>query len=121
MTRKWCCVENCGACCHLDPGDRPELEDYLTADQLQKYLSLVGEDGWCINFDHDTRKCSIYEDRPSFCRVTPENFEQMYGIESREFNEFAIECCQEQITGVYGDKSPEMLQYDEKINHLETP
>ena len=115
MNRKWCCVENCGACCHLEPSDRPYLEEYLSQDKLQEYLSLVAKDGWCINFDHDTRKCLIYENRPSFCRVTPENFQKMYDIELEEFNEFAIECCQEQITGVYGNKSEEMQRYNSTI------
>ena len=51
MSRKWCCVENCGACCNLEPSDRPYLDEYLNREQLQEYLSLVGKDGWCINFE----------------------------------------------------------------------
>ncbi len=113
MNKKWRCIENCGACCHLDPSDRPDLADYLTPDQLQEYLSLVGEGGWCINLDQNTRKCLIYENRPLFCRVTPENFEQMYDVEPQEFNEFAIECCQDQITAVYGKNSEEMQKYNQ--------
>jgi Fe-S-cluster containining protein len=108
---KWRCVENCGACCHLDPSDRPDLEEYLTPEELTLYLSLVGEDGWCLNFDHQTRKCLIYEQRPQFCRVEVANFERMYQIQPREFNDFAIECCEQQITGVYGDSSPEMARF----------
>lgn len=111
----WRCVEGCGACCHLDPGDRPDLQDYLTAEELQHYLSLVGEDGWCINFDHQTRKCQIYEQRPRFCRVQPDIFQQMYQIEATEFNEFAIDCCRQQIDGVYGESSEEMTHYNAEI------
>lgn len=108
----WLCVSNCGACCHLDPQERPELEEYLSPEQLKLYLSMVGDEGWCINFDRTTRKCSIYEQRPDFCRVLPDNFEQMYGIEKEEFNDFAIDCCQQQIAGVYGQNSSEMKRYD---------
>ena len=107
----WRCINNCGACCHLDPTDRPDLEDYLSPEQLELYLSMVGKEGWCINFDRATRKCLIYEQRPDFCRVLPDNFEQMYRVEKEEFNNFAIDCCQQQITGVYGKNSQEMQRY----------
>jgi hypothetical protein len=47
----WRCVKLCGACCHLDPTERPGLDEYLSPTELEEYLNLVGEDGWCINFD----------------------------------------------------------------------
>ena len=108
---KWRCVENCGACCHLDPEYRPDLATYLTPEELQLYLSMVGEEGWCINFDRQTRKCTIYERRPRFCRVQPDIFESMYDIKPDEFDDFAIACCHQQITGVYARKSPELANY----------
>lgn len=111
----WRCVKQCGACCHLDPADRPELEEYLPPDELMLYLSLVGEDGWCIHFDQTTRECQIYADRPRFCRVAPDVFEQMYGIEPEDLNDFAIDCCRQQIEGVYGDRSLEMLRFDREV------
>lgn len=111
----WCCVSNCGACCNLAPADRPNLNDYLSPEQLALYLSMVGEEGWCINFDRATRKCLIYEQRPDFCRVLPDTFEQMYGVDKEEFNDFAIDCCQQQIAGVYGNNSPEMKRYNQEI------
>ncbi|MDX2214033.1 MAG: YkgJ family cysteine cluster protein [Oculatellaceae cyanobacterium bins.114] len=111
----WRCVKQCGACCHLDPSDRPDLEEYLTPDDLAIYLSLVGVDGWCTNFDQDTRECRIYPDRPRFCRVEAEVFQQMYEIEPEELNEFAIDCCRQQIEGVYGDRSLEMIRFDQAI------
>lgn len=76
---------------------------------------MVGEEGWCVNFDHTTRKCNIYDDRPRFCRVEPEIFQDMYGIESEELSDFAIGCCREQIEGVYGDRSLEMLRFDQEV------
>ena len=111
----WCCVSNCGACCNLAPADRPNLNDYLSPEQLALYLSMVGEEGWCINFDRATRKCLIYEQRPDFCRVLPDTFEEMYGVDKEEFNDFAIDCCQQQIAGVYGNNSPEMKRYNQEI------
>jgi uncharacterized protein len=109
----WQCVSNCGACCHLDPSERPELEEYLSKEELKLYLSMVGEEGWCINYDRDTRTCKIYQERPRFCRVLPETFKNMFGIELEEFNDFAIECCEQQISAVYGDVSEEMVRYQE--------
>ncbi len=111
----WLCVKQCGACCHLDPTDRPDLEDYLSAADLELYLSMVGDDGWCINFDSSSRECRIYENRPSFCRVETKTFEAMFGVEPEELNDFAIDCCREQIEGVYGDRSLEMLRFDQAI------
>ncbi|NWF61907.1 MAG: YkgJ family cysteine cluster protein [Fischerella sp.] len=114
----WQCVKQCGACCHLDPAYRPDLHDYLSPEELELYLSMVGEEGWCINFDINTRECRIYPNRPRFCRVEPEVFENMYGITPEELNDFAIECCQEQIEGVYGDRSLEMLRFNKAVGYL---
>ena len=114
----WRCINNCGACCHLDPADRPDLDDYLSPEQLELYLSMVGKEGWCINFDRATRKCLIYEQRPDFCRVLPDTFEQMYGVEKDEFNDFAIDCCQQQITAIYGGHSSEMQRYQRETECL---
>lgn len=110
----WQCIK-CGACCQLDPTDRPDLDQYLSPEELVLYLSLVGEDGWCINYDHENRECRIYDDRPRFCRVEPEVFQDLYGIEPTEMNSFAIDCCRQQIEGVYGDRSLEMLRFDREV------
>lgn len=111
----WYCVKGCGACCYLEPSERPDLEEYLTPEELEQYLSMVGEEGWCINFDRTTRECRIYSNRPRFCRVEPETFQDMYGIAAEELNEFAIECCQEHISDIYGTDSPEMQQFNQKV------
>ena len=116
----WRCVKQCGACCHLDPIDRPELADYLQPEELALYLSMVGDGGWCIHFDHTTRECGIYADRPRFCRVEPEVFQDLFGVEPNELNEFAIDCCREQIEGVYGDRSLEMLRFDQEVGMVST-
>lgn len=76
---------------------------------------MVGEGGWCVNFDHATRKCQIYPDRPRFCRVEPEVFQELYGVYPEDLNDFAIDCCQQQIEGVYGDRSLEMLRFNQAV------
>lgn len=111
----WQCVKQCGACCNLDPAERPDLDQYLSPAELELYLSMVGEGGWCINLDRATRECRIYANRPRFCRVDPKIFQDMYGIEAEELNEFAIDCCRQQIEGVYGDRSLEMLRFDRSV------
>lgn len=107
----WRCVKQCGACCHLDPDDRPDLAGYLSPEEIDLYLSLVGEDGWCIHYDASRRECSIYEQRPQFCRVEQGNFRRMYGVAATEFDDFAIDCCHQQIECVYGADSLEMERY----------
>jgi uncharacterized protein len=111
----WVCIKQCGACCHLDPIDRPDLDQYLSPTELELYLSMVGTDGWCIHYDQSTRECSIYDKRPRFCRVEAPVFQDLYGIEPQELNDFAIDCCQQQIEGVYGDRSLEMLRFVQAI------
>ncbi|MBD0268393.1 MAG: YkgJ family cysteine cluster protein [Cyanobacteria bacterium Co-bin8] len=111
----WKCVKQCGACCHLDPSERPDLEDYLSSEDLERYLSLVGEDGWCINYDQSNRECRIYADRPWFCRVEATTFKALYGIEAKELNEFAIDCCEQQIEGVYGTGSEELEHFFDAV------
>ncbi|MBE9038550.1 YkgJ family cysteine cluster protein [aff. Roholtiella sp. LEGE 12411] len=111
----WQCVKQCGACCNLNPAERPDLDQYLSPAELELYLSMVGEEGWCVNFNRTTRECRIYANRPRFCRVDPEIFQDMYGVEPEELNDFAIDCCRQQIEGVYGDRSLEMLRFDRSV------
>ncbi|MEL7085052.1 MAG: YkgJ family cysteine cluster protein [Cyanobacteria bacterium J06597_1] len=114
--KSWTCVAGCGACCYLQPGDRDELEEYLTAEQLELYLSLVGEDGWCVHYDRQQRNCLIYSDRPSFCRVTVPTFQQMFGIEAEDLPEFAAACCHEHIGDIYGNDSEEMQRFEQAVS-----
>jgi Fe-S-cluster containining protein len=111
----WQCIQSCGACCFLAPDDRPDLAEYLTPEQLAHYLSLVGGDGWCINYDQDKRICKIYADRPDFCRVTPSTFEAMFEVSPSELDEFAIACCQEHIQDIYGPQSDELQRYNQAV------
>jgi hypothetical protein len=47
--------------------------------------------------------------------VQPDVFQDMYGIEPDELSDFAIECCRQQIEGVYGDRSLEMLNFNREV------
>ncbi len=114
---KWQCIKNCGACCYLNPADRPSLEYFLTPAEMEFYRSLVAPDGWCIHYDRVKRECTIYEHRPYFCRVEAEVFEDLYGVPPAELDDFAIECCREHIGDIYGDNSPEMARFEQAVNY----
>jgi hypothetical protein len=47
--------------------------------------------------------------------VDADVFQEMYEIEREEVNDFAIDCCRQQIEGVYGDRSLEMLRFDREV------
>lgn len=111
----WQCVRDCGACCYLAPEERPALEEYLNPEEIDLYLSLVGPDGWCIHFNHLTRECKIYADRPRFCRVQGDVFEELYDVAPEDLDEFAIECCQEHIEDLYGPQSLELLRFNRAV------
>ncbi|VFQ61368.1 unnamed protein product [Cuscuta campestris] len=114
----WKCIENCGACCKLHkpqkdfPSPEEIFDDYS---DIELYKSMVGEDGWCIHFEKSTRKCSIYAERPYFCRVEPEVFETLYGIDKKKFNREACSCCIDTIKAVYGTSSEELGHFDQAI------
>lgn len=112
---KWQCVNRCGACCYLAPEERPFLDEYLDAELLALYHSLVGVDGWCVHFDQQERTCRIYDERPRFCRVSPEVLETLYGESPADLDAWAIHCCAEHIDSVYGERSPERKRFDRAV------
>jgi Fe-S-cluster containining protein len=112
---RWRCAKNCGACCYLAPEERPGLEDWLSPADLTQYTSMVGADGWCVNYDPSSRGCTVYEDRPWFCRVSSEHFRKMFGVRPDEMDAFAIECCREHIDGIYGEDSVERTRFEREI------
>jgi len=93
----------------------------LSPEQVKMYLSLIGPDGWCINYDRETRECGIYQDRPSFCRVRADVFAEMFGIAPEELNDFAIDCCREHIADLYGQESIEMRRFNREITRAGEP
>ncbi|CAM9452788.1 unnamed protein product [Choristocarpus tenellus] len=119
-SNKWACIKGCGACCYLAPEERPDLEDYLRdEEELALYHSMAQEDGWCKHFDRNSRSCTIYEDRPRFCRVEAETFGDMYGVDPLEMDSFCSSCCRENIGDVHGISSPEMKAFNSVIASLE--
>ncbi|PWA77810.1 hypothetical protein CTI12_AA220970 [Artemisia annua] len=113
----WQCVKNCGACCKLDKGPTfPSPEEIFDdPSDVQLYKTMVGADGWCIHYEKSTRTCSIYDDRPYFCRVEPEVFENLYGIEKKKFNKEACSSCIDTIKAVHGSQSEELDKFKKAI------
>eukprot|EP00903_Cladosiphon_okamuranus_P010568 g9993.t2 len=119
-SNRWACVKNCGACCYLAPDERPDLAEYLPdPKELELYMSMANEDGWCKHFDKKDRACTIYKDRPRFCRVETETFGSMYGVDPEDMDDFCSACCHEQIGDVYGSESKEMRVFNEALAALE--
>mmetsp|Transcript_6822 Transcript_6822/g.7066 ORF Transcript_6822/g.7066 Transcript_6822/m.7066 type:complete len:203 (-) Transcript_6822:82-690(-) len=118
---KWACVKSCGACCKLGPIEsRPDLPEYLDEKEYESYKSMIGSDNWCKHFDQTNRLCTIYDNRPDFCRVEPAKYKKMFNIEEEEMNEFCVFCCQEQIIDVYGEKSLEWSRFNAVNNQINT-
>lgn len=116
----WECIKGCGACCQLDKGPgAPPIEDILKdPEELELYKSMVGPDGWCINYNKTSRTCSIYEDRPRFCRVEPSVFWDLFGIEEEYMDEEACNFCTDTIRDVYGGRSKEIKSFNKTIRDL---
>lgn len=108
----WSCIRGCGACCYLVPDERPELADVLSPEELRGYREMVAEDGWCKHFDKVSKTCLVYEDRPSYCRVSVEGFEERYGVPEDEFAEACAEGCRDHIATTFGERSEIMVRFD---------
>mmetsp|Transcript_175 Transcript_175/g.554 ORF Transcript_175/g.554 Transcript_175/m.554 type:complete len:199 (+) Transcript_175:59-655(+) len=113
---RWKCVKNCGACCYLDAAEREDLETLLSEEQMKLYQSMVAEDGWCKHYEKSTRTCSIFEERPTFCRVSKDELSKVLDFESaEEFEDAAIDMCMDHIFGIYGPRSSEMQRYTSAV------
>ena len=112
---KWSCVNGCGACCRLAPEESQEAIFALSEAQLEIYMKMVGEDGWCIHYDTGSRRCNIYSERPDFCRVS--NLHKLFDVEESNANSFAIECCQQQIKSIYGSRSLEIRRFNRQLRN----
>ncbi|MCP9774414.1 YkgJ family cysteine cluster protein [Cyanobium sp. WAJ14-Wanaka] len=114
-SERWQCISQCGACCRLDPSQRPEALDALEPGQRELYLSMVGADGWCIHYNSGARSCGIYEQRPDFCRVS--NLVNLFGApdQTSNGNDLAIACCKQQIRSEYGGRGRVMKRFLQAI------
>ena len=113
---QWQCIAGCGACCRLDPTLRQEALEALSPEQQQRYLELVGEDGWCRHYDTGSRRCRIYSERPDFCQV--DNLVRLFGsaeLGSDAGDAFAIACCRQQIRSEYGGRGKVMKRFNRAL------
>eukprot|EP00968_Pinguiococcus_pyrenoidosus_P001530 scaffold69_cov248-Pinguiococcus_pyrenoidosus.AAC.24 len=86
---------------------------------MKTLTSMVRPDGWCKHFDFSTRSCSIYDDRPQFCRVDKDRYVQSFQIEPDDFADFAADCCAQSIDDVYGESSDVMVRFEAAQEALE--
>ena len=106
----WHCIQQCGACCRLCPEERGEALAALSEDQQSIYFSMVGADGWCIHYNSGARSCTIYSERPDFCRVS--ELGTLFDVPSDDLDPFAIACCKQQIRTTYGGRSGVMRRFN---------
>ena len=111
--KSWTCIEKCGACCQIDLKYRKNLESILSLKDIELIKSMTGKDGWCKYLDKKNMKCTVYEDRPHFCRVNnfSKNFKEYY----KTGDEFLIRCCKQHISEIYGKKSLQMNKFKNEI------
>jgi Fe-S-cluster containining protein len=105
----WQCITGCGSCCRLDPALRGDAIAALDPHQQERYLEMVGPDGWCIHFDTGSRRCRIYEDRPDFCRV--EHLVSLFGQPGEDPEALAIASCKQQIRAELGGRHRVMHRF----------
>ena len=107
--KSWRCIENCGACCHLDLAERDDLTGILSSKDIDLINSMTCKDGWCKYFDKSKRECMIYESRPHFCRVS--EFTKTFKGYLKNGDKFLINCCTQHISSIYGRKSKQLKNF----------
>ena len=112
--KSWCCIENCGACCRLDLSDREDLSGVLSHTDIGLINSMKSKDGWCKYLNKSSRKCTIYESRPHFCRVN--KFSSSFKEYLKNGDEFLIDCCKQHISSIYGKKSEQMKIFKSSVS-----
>jgi Fe-S-cluster containining protein len=110
---QWRCIQGCGACCRLDPDLRPEALELLDEQQLQMYLGLVGEDGWCIHYDTGGRSCRIYASRPDFCHVS--TIMKLLDVGGEAADALAIRFCRQQIRSESGGRGKVLKRFNRAL------
>jgi hypothetical protein len=82
---------NCGVCCTetemlLSEKDISRLvnrgfsKSFFAKFNKEGYIQLKNRDGYCVFYDNKKRRCSVYVDRPSGCRVYPVILDEEKGI-----------------------------------------
>ena len=111
--KSWTCIKNCGACCQIDLKYRKNLNNILSERDIELIKSMTQKDGWCKYLDKKNMKCTIYDNRPHFCKVSlfSKNFKEY----KKKGDNFLIDCCKEHISFIYGKKSDEMNRFKQEI------
>lgn len=82
---------NCGICCTetemlLSQKDISRLvkkgfgENFFVNCDKHGYAILKNLDGYCVFYDLEHRRCSVYTDRPLGCRIYPVIFDEEKGV-----------------------------------------
>jgi hypothetical protein len=56
------------------------VKDFFVEIDKRGYAVLKNQDGYCVFYDLGGHKCSVYDDRPSGCRVYPVILDEEEGI-----------------------------------------
>ena len=110
--KSWTCIEKCGACCNIDLKYRKTLTNILSNEDIELIKSMTKKDGWCKYLDKKSMKCTIYKNRPHFCKVNL--FSKKFKEYKKYGDKFLITCCQEHISFIYGKKSNEMKRFKQE-------
>jgi len=111
--KSWTCIEKCGACCKFDLNNRENIHKILSKKDIELINEMTGEDGWCKFLDKKNMKCTVYNERPHFCRVN--SFSKQFKEYIKKGDEFLIKCCKQHIREVYGNKSLQMNKFKNEI------
>ena len=111
--KSWTCIEKCGACCKFDLNNREDIYKILNKEDIKLINEMTGKDGWCKYLDKKDMKCTVYEDRPHFCRVN--NFSKKFKEYYKSGDDFLIRCCKQHISEIYGKRSLQMHKFKNEI------
>ena len=111
--KSWTCIKKCGACCKFDLSERKDIYKILKKSDIELIKSITGKDGWCKFLNKKDMSCTIYKNRPHFCRV--EQFSKNFNEYYKNGDEFLINCCKQHISSIYGKRSKKMNDYKIEI------
>ena len=108
----WGCVSGCGACCWS--GGRDVESHCLDEESIRLFRSMVESNGWCSHLDRRTRLCTIYDQRPDFCKIEASDWDPASWEPCKTPLQKAAEAradCRALIRAVYGEESQVLERY----------
>ncbi|KAH0898652.1 hypothetical protein HID58_048220 [Brassica napus] len=100
----WQCIESCGACCKLAKGFAFATPDEIfdDPDDVELFRSMIGDDGWCINYDkidhisaelsqRFSRLSTGSKKRNSTRKLADDTIKTIHGSDSKELDKFLSE------------------------------